>query len=53
MLEPGRQPKTDKVATLSDAVHAVTQLRDEAQKLKEMNDELAVKIKELKVILCL
>ncbi|XP_061364389.1 transcription factor ILR3-like [Gastrolobium bilobum] len=48
ILEPGRLPKTDKVAILSDAVREVTQLRNEAQKLKEMNDELLAKIKELK-----
>ena len=50
ILEPGRLPKTDKVAILSDAVRVVTQLRNEAEKLKEMNDELLEKIKELKVI---
>lgn len=49
ILEPGRPPKTDKSALLSDAVHMVTQLRNEAQKLKESNEELQEKIKELKV----
>ncbi|XP_027342857.1 transcription factor ILR3-like [Abrus precatorius] len=48
ILEPGRLPKTDKVAILSDSVRVVTQLRNEAQRLKEMNDELKAKIKELK-----
>ncbi|KAK7261053.1 hypothetical protein RIF29_27356 [Crotalaria pallida] len=48
ILEPGKPPKTDKVALLSDAVHVVTNLRNEAQKLKEMNDALRVKVKELK-----
>ncbi|KAF1886478.1 hypothetical protein Lal_00045710 [Lupinus albus] len=48
-LEPGRPPKADKVAILSDAVHMVTNLRNEAQKLKEMNDELLLKVRELKV----
>ncbi|MED6176069.1 Transcription factor ilr3 [Stylosanthes scabra] len=49
ILEPGsRQPKTDKVAILSDAVRVVNQLRDEAEKLKEMNYEMLEKIKELK-----
>lgn len=49
ILEPGRPPKTDKSALLSDAVRMVTQLRNEAQKLKESNEELQEKIKELKV----
>lgn len=49
-MEPGRPPKTDKVAILSDAVRAVVQLRNEAERLKEMNDELQGKVKELKVI---
>ncbi|KAK3404563.1 hypothetical protein EUGRSUZ_K00871 [Eucalyptus grandis] len=48
ILEPGRPPKTDKSAILSDAVRMVTQLRTEAQKLKESNEELQEKIKELK-----
>ncbi|KAL7219006.1 hypothetical protein ACSBR2_012137 [Camellia fascicularis] len=48
VLEPGRPPKTDKAAILSDAVHMVTQLRSEAQKLRESNDDLHEKIKELK-----
>ena len=48
ILEPGRQPKTDKVALLSDAARVVIQLRNEAERLKEMNDELQAKVKELK-----
>ncbi|XP_030544260.1 transcription factor ILR3-like [Rhodamnia argentea] len=48
ILEPGRPPKMDKSAILSDAVRMVTQLRTEAQKLKESNEELQEKIKELK-----
>ncbi|RVW58522.1 Transcription factor ILR3 [Vitis vinifera] len=48
ILEPGRPPKTDKAAILSDAVRMVTQLRSEAQKLKESNGDLQEKIKELK-----
>ncbi|XP_057457979.1 transcription factor ILR3-like [Lotus japonicus] len=48
ILEPGRQPKTDKAAIISDAVRVVTQLRNEAEKLKEMNNDLQEKIKELK-----
>lgn len=48
ILEPGRPPKTDKAAILSDAVRMMTQLRTEAQKLKESNEDLQEKIKELK-----
>ncbi|CAJ1956380.1 unnamed protein product [Sphenostylis stenocarpa] len=48
ILEPGRPPKADKVAILSDAARVVVQLRNEAEKLKEMNDELQAKVKELK-----
>ncbi|KAL2331804.1 hypothetical protein Fmac_019385 [Flemingia macrophylla] len=48
ILEPGRLPKTDKVAILSDATRAVIQLRNEAERMKEMNDELQEKVKELK-----
>lgn len=49
ILEPGRPPKTDKAAILIDAVRMVTQLRGEAQKLKDSNSNLQEKIKELKV----
>ncbi|KAJ8532606.1 hypothetical protein K7X08_012529 [Anisodus acutangulus] len=49
LLEPGRPPKTDKSAILVDVVRMVTQLRDEAQKLKDSNLNLQEKIKELKV----
>lgn len=49
LLEPGRPPKTDKSAILVDAVRMVTQLRGEAQKLKDSNLDLQEKIKELKV----
>ncbi|XP_055809363.1 transcription factor ILR3-like isoform X2 [Solanum dulcamara] len=48
-LEPGRPPKTDKSVILADAVRVVTQLRGEAQKLKDTNLNLQEKIKELKV----
>ncbi|CAA3008951.1 transcription factor ILR3 [Olea europaea subsp. europaea] len=48
LLEPGRPPKTDKAAILVDAVRIVTQLRGEAQKLKDSNLNLQEKIKELK-----
>lgn len=49
MLEPGRPPKTDKATILSDAVRMMEQLRTEAQKLKQSNEDLQEKIKELKV----
>ncbi|KAJ8428673.1 hypothetical protein Cgig2_006347 [Carnegiea gigantea] len=48
ILEPGRPPKADKAAILIDAVRMVTQLRSEAQKLKDSNLSLQEKIKELK-----
>uniref|UniRef100_A0A0R0HGH7 BHLH domain-containing protein n=1 Tax=Glycine max TaxID=3847 RepID=A0A0R0HGH7_SOYBN len=48
ILEPGRQPKTDKVALLSDAARVVIQLRNEAERLKEMNDELQGEKNELR-----
>ncbi|KAK8527286.1 hypothetical protein V6N13_085129 [Hibiscus sabdariffa] len=49
ILEPGRPPKTDKSAILVDALRMVTQLRGEAQKLKDSNSSLQERIKELKV----
>lgn len=48
LLDPGNPPKTDKAAILSDAARVVTQLRNEAQKLKDSNESLQEKIKELK-----
>ncbi|CAH2036377.1 unnamed protein product [Thlaspi arvense] len=48
ILEPGRLPKTDKVAIINDAIRMVNQVRDEAQKLKDLNSSLQEKIKELK-----
>ncbi|KAK1322041.1 hypothetical protein QJS10_CPA03g01722 [Acorus calamus] len=48
ILEPGRPPKTDKIAILSDAVRLLNQLHLEAKKLKEMNDALQDSIKNLK-----
>lgn len=51
ILEPGRPPKTDKAAILIDAVRMVTQLRGEAQMLKDSNASLSEKIKELKASL--
>lgn len=49
MMEPGRLPKTDKAAILSDAARILTQLRKESRLLKETIDDLQEKIKELKV----
>lgn len=49
VLDPGRPPKTEKVAILSDAQRMLIELRTEIQKLKESNEELQEKIKELKV----
>ncbi|KAG6604841.1 Transcription factor ILR3, partial [Cucurbita argyrosperma subsp. sororia] len=49
VLEPGKPPKTDKVAILSDAIRMVTDLQTETQKLKQSKEDLKAKIKELKV----
>lgn len=49
ILDPGRPPKVDKAVILVEAVRIVTQLRDEAQKLRESNQSLQEKINELKV----
>lgn len=49
VMEPGRAPKTDKVAIISDAIRMVNQARDEAKRLKDLNSGLLEKIKELKV----
>lgn len=48
VLEPGKPPKTDKVALLSDAIRMLTDLQSETQKLKESKEDLKAKIKELK-----
>ncbi|OIT02869.1 PREDICTED: transcription factor ILR3-like [Nicotiana attenuata] len=48
VLDPGRPPKTEKVAILSDAQKMLIELRAETQKLKDSNEELQEKIKELK-----
>lgn len=48
ILDPGRPPKMDKAIILSDAVRMVSQLRGEAQKLKESKENLQEKINELK-----
>ena len=49
ILEPGRPARTDKSAILDDAIRVVTQLRTEAQELKETNEKLLEEIKSLKV----
>lgn len=48
VLDPGKTPKIDKCAILNDAIRAVTELRSEAEKLKDSNDSLQEKIRELK-----
>ncbi|XP_062179842.1 transcription factor ILR3-like [Phragmites australis] len=48
VLEPGKPPKADKVAILSDAARLLSQLRAEAQKLKKSNESLQDSIKSLK-----
>jgi predicted transcriptional regulator len=49
ILDPGRPPKMDKAVMLGDALRMVTQLRGEAQKLKESKENLQDKINEMKV----
>lgn len=49
VLEPGKTPKMDKSAIINDAIRMVTELRSESKKLKESNESLQDKIKELKV----
>ncbi|KAK1396207.1 BHLH domain-containing protein [Heracleum sosnowskyi] len=48
ILEPGRPPKTNKAAILNDVVRMLTQLRSEANTLKESNEEVQEKIGDLK-----
>lgn len=48
VLDPGKTPKIDKCAILNDAIRVVTELRSEAEKLKDSNESLQDKIKELK-----
>uniref|UniRef100_A0A1D1Y7S3 Transcription factor ILR3 n=1 Tax=Anthurium amnicola TaxID=1678845 RepID=A0A1D1Y7S3_9ARAE len=48
ILDPGRPPKADKVAILSDATRHLNQLHVEAEKLKESNESLQETIKSLK-----
>ena len=49
-MEPGKPPKADKVAILSDAARLLSQLRAEAQKLKQSNESLQDSVKSLKVL---
>ncbi|XP_038994994.1 transcription factor bHLH104-like isoform X2 [Hibiscus syriacus] len=48
ILEPGRPARTEKSAILDDAIRVLTQLRTEAQELKETNEKLLEEIKSLK-----
>ncbi|XP_021894443.1 transcription factor bHLH115-like [Carica papaya] len=48
VLDPGRSPKVDKSLILVEAVRMVNQLRDEARKLEELNQDLQEKVNELK-----
>ncbi|KAI3741076.1 hypothetical protein L1987_58743 [Smallanthus sonchifolius] len=49
ILDPGRSTKTDKTVILADAIRMVTQLRNEAAKLKDSSQDMLLKINELKV----
>ncbi|XP_027366367.1 transcription factor bHLH104-like [Abrus precatorius] len=48
VLEPGRPVRTDKPAILDDAIRVLSQLKTEAQELKETNEKLLEEIKCLK-----
>ncbi|XVF28624.1 hypothetical protein REPUB_Repub15cG0046200 [Reevesia pubescens] len=48
ILEPGRPVRTDKSVILDDAIRVLTQLRTDAQELKETNEKLLEEIKSLK-----
>lgn len=48
-MEPGRPVRTDKPALLDDAIRVLSQLKTEAQELKETNEKLLEEIKCLKV----
>ncbi|XP_023542755.1 transcription factor bHLH115-like isoform X3 [Cucurbita pepo subsp. pepo] len=48
ILNHGTSPKIDKSVILGDAVRMILQLRDEAQKLKESNENFLEKINEMK-----
>lgn len=49
VMDPGKPPKTDKFAILSDAARLVKQLRLEAKRLKGSNEALQNSIKSVKV----
>uniref|UniRef100_K7M9X2 BHLH domain-containing protein n=1 Tax=Glycine max TaxID=3847 RepID=K7M9X2_SOYBN len=49
ILDPRKPLKMDKAVILSDAVRVVSQLREEAQKLRESTENLQEKINALKV----
>ncbi|XP_061348782.1 transcription factor bHLH104-like [Gastrolobium bilobum] len=49
VLEPGKPVKTDKPAILDDAIRVLSQLKTEANELKETNEKLLEEIKSLKV----
>jgi len=49
VLEPGRPVRTDKPAILDDAIRVLSQLKTEAEELKESNEKLLEEIKCLKV----
>ena len=49
VMDPGKPPKTDKSAILSDATRLMNHLRLEAKKLKDSNEALKDAIKSLKV----
>ncbi|XP_065047693.1 transcription factor ILR3-like isoform X4 [Musa acuminata AAA Group] len=48
VMDPGKPPKTDKSAILSDATRLMNHLRLEAEKLKDSNEALKDAIKSLK-----
>ncbi|GAV71262.1 HLH domain-containing protein [Cephalotus follicularis] len=48
IVDPGRPLKMDKAIVLIDAIRMVTQLRDEAQGMKDINESLQEKINDLK-----
>ncbi|RDX70146.1 Transcription factor bHLH104 [Mucuna pruriens] len=48
VLEPGRPVRTDKPAILDDAIRVLSQLKTEAQELKNTNEKLLEEIKSLK-----
>ncbi|CAL9195512.1 unnamed protein product [Musa hybrid cultivar] len=48
VMDPGKSPKTDKSAILSDATRLMNHLRLEAKKLKDSNEALKDAIKSLK-----